>query len=535
MQKYRYRNNHRKLIDIIWPGRANKKSHRKKPEKPPEKRLFHRPVTLRKIIVYALMALAAAAIVVVCRFVFVTAIDPSAAFDAGPARPYEVKPSASESFAQATESVDPEEALKSLADLSFMDGRVNILLLGIDSTAERESTGRTDFRTDTIMMMCVDFDEGRVDILSIPRDSYADIARTKQRWKINGAYMSAGGKEGEGFECLMETVTTTLGGIPIDYYAAVEMQGLMDVIDTMGGIYFDVDYALTTESGRQIGTGYQLLDGEASLAYCRIRKGITSGTDIDRIDRQQQFMIDVFRQLKDNAKITDIPAMYSAVSDEIYTNLNLEQIAALALFMLDLDPDTELARYSLKGEYMWVYSAKYYVLDHTHTKKIVHKIFGDDVDLDIDWDYSIETVSKVAAKQALEGAIDELQEYLDGKELGKLCESYPDWEDLDDLISDAETLLANGEETLDSGNKKKMNNMADDLEDMLDDLKDFVKKAKKHPPEPTGTPDETPDETPGETPDETPEGTPGVTPSAPPSEGAPPVPADTAPTATTTT
>lgn len=472
-----------------------------KAAKDPEKRLFHRPITTRKIIIYALLALQVAALVVVSRFIFVTAIKPSAAFNKSSVNTFAAPSGSGGALPQVSESTDPEEALRSLADLSFMEGRVNILFLGIDSSDIREAKGRTDFRTDTIMMMCVDFNAGRVDILSIPRDSYADIARTKERWKINGAYMSAGGKEGEGFECLMETVSTTLGGIPVDYYAAVEMQGLKDVIDAMGGIWFDVDYELRTDDGRKIGKGYQLLDGEAALAYCRIRKGITSGTDIDRIDRQQQFMIDVFKQLKENARITDIPKMYSAVSDEIYTNLTLEQIAALSLFMLDLDPKTELERYALKGEYMWVYSAKYYVLDHTYTEKIIHKIFGDDVDLDIDWDYSIKHVSNVAAKQALEGAMDELKHYLKGKELNKLREAYPGWGDLNSLISDAESLLDSAKDKLNDGQTSAMNKAADKLEEMLESLKDFVSDAKKNPPDPEPEPTPSDAETPPDEPE----------------------------------
>jgi cell envelope-related function transcriptional attenuator common domain len=466
---------------LIWKSGRSKKAG-----KSPEQKLFHRPITPRKIIVYALLALLFAGLVLAGRFVYVAAIHPSAAFNWN----YGQNSAPSNPGGTPGKNVSAEEQLASQADLSFMKERVNILLVGIDSTEERASEGRKDFRTDTIMMMCVDFDTGQVDVLSIPRDSYADIAWTTDRWKINGAFMSAGGREGDGFGCLMETVSMTLGGIPVHYYVAVEMQGLKDIIDTMGGVWYDVKYEFELD-GVHLLPGYQLLDGEESLQYCRERKDITSGLDIDRIDRQQQFVIEVFRQLKENAQITNIPKMYNAVSDEIYTNLNLEQIAALSLFMLDLDPDTELSRYALTGKYMWVYNANYYVLDHTYTEQVLHEIFGDDADLDIDWDYSIEYVENVAAKQKLENAIDALQKYLDNDgDLRKLRKAYPDWDDLDSLVSKAKSMLSSAKKKL-GGSTGAMKNAARDLEDMLESLRDFVADADAPTTTPTPTPSET--------------------------------------------
>ncbi len=383
-------------------------------KKPSEKRLFHRPITPVKLTIYALLALIAVCLVILGNFVYVTVINARAAFPDTPVvvttpQATDAPQGSGEPTPSPTQTLSPEEQLSLLADPNFMKDRVNILLTGIDYAPERE--GRNDFRTDTIMMFSVNFATGRVDILSVPRDSYADIAFTDKRYKINGAYMSAGGADGQGYECLMQTVSDTIGGIPVNYYVAVEMQAVKDIVDILGGVWYEVDYEIDM-NGRHLDKGYQLLDGQAVLDYCRARKGITSGTDIDRIDRQQRLLMEVFKQVKQANMLTEMPQIYNTMKEKIDTNLTFEQIAALAFFALDLDPSTELSRYALKGEYMQAYNATYYVLDHHITAGIIQQIFGQDVSKTIDWSYSLGFVTFDTAKINLSKAVTLLQDCL---------------------------------------------------------------------------------------------------------------------------
>ena len=459
----------------MQPGKAGKK--------PPEKRLFHKPVTPGKLVLYALLALLAVGLVVLVNFIYVTVINARAAFPDMPLstpQPTDEPQDSSdvELTPEPTPTLSPEEQLSLLADPNFMKDRVNILLTGIDYAPERE--GRNDFRTDTIMMFSVNFATGKVDILSVPRDSYADIAFTDNRWKINGAYMSAGGADGKGYECLMQTVSDTIGGVPVNYYLAVEMQAVKDIVDILGGVWYDVDYEINM-NGRHLSKGYQLLDGQAVLDYCRARKGITSGTDIDRIDRQQRLLMEVFRQIKKANLLTEMPQIYDTMKERIDTNLTLEQIAALAFFALDLDPETELSRYALKGEYMEAYNATYYVLDHNITVDIIRQIFGQDVSKTIDWKYSIGYVKFDNAKINLDKAIIKLQDYLDQRRATLSPE----------LIAQTEALLTQSEDLLDANDAyvkgdetaaEDMNAMTAELEAMYQTLTAYV------PPTPTPAP-----------------------------------------------
>ena len=449
----------------------------KKKKKPPEKRLFHKPITISKVTRYVLLALLLAAVVITGRFLYVTVINGRAAFPDStpvPAVTQTAETASSAGTPVAIETYSPEELLAMQADMDFMKDRVNVLITGIDYSPERE--GREDFRTDTILLMSVNFATGQADMISVPRDSYADIAFTDRKWKINGAFMSAGGAEGEGFECLMQTVSDTLGGIPINYYIAVEMPAVKEIVDIIGGVWYDVDHEINMD-GRHLDTGYQLLDGQAVLDYCRARKGITSGTDIDRIVRQQQLLMTVFTQMKNTSLLQDIPEIYQNVQPEVYTNLNFEQIVSLTLFALDLDLDSESQWYKLKGKYMEAYHSSYYVLDHTYTQEIISEIFG--IEPDIDWHYSINYVKKVTATSNLDEAIQNLSSLVSDNQDILTTEQ----------IQGAQSMISSANAILAEQNTNAMNEATENVSAMYTTLNNYV----KNPPEPTLSPSPTAD------------------------------------------
>ena len=488
-------------------------------------KLFKPPITAKKVLIYCLLVLLVVALVLAARFIYRTMINPVSAFDNTPEivvvqtqTPDAVSQTDSQTQTpEPTVTLSPRELLESEADKDFMKNRVNVLLTGIDYSEERE--GRTDFRTDTIMLLSVNFETGKVDMISVPRDSYADIAYTDAKWKINGAYMTAGGREGNGFACMMQTVSDCLGGVPIDYYIAVEMQAVKDIVDVIGGVWYDVDYEFTM-NGRHLEKGYQYLTGQQVLDYLRLRKGVTGSSDINRIDRQQRLLVEVFNQMKDSSLIAKVPEMYKALESQIMTNLNFEQIVALSLFALDFDLETGFNRYTLKGEYMAAYNAsKYYVLDHEYTEQIVEEIFG--ISPKINWDYSIEYVKFDMARINLGKDIEEVKQLLiDNKTI--LSEVYTlvepgqgqdpleyfefesikeGYEYIDDVLKQAMFDLALEDEEL-------MNASIEALDTLTQQLKALIKAPPTPQPSPTVTPMTTPETTPTSTPDTTPTTTP---------------------------
>lgn len=186
-------------------------------------------------------------------------------------------------------------------------------------------------------------------------------------------------------------------GVPISHYAGVDMVGLKAAVDAMGGVDYDVDVRIEL-NGRVLEPGYQHLDGQQVLDYCRARKGIS--TDVGRADRQQRMLFAILEQLQSRDQLKNFPKIYLSVQDKVYTDLNVEQIAALTLFAMDLDLDTDLHRHTLEGEYVnnTPYNgASFYVLDTEALQELMKEIFGITIQTDYRFDYHYVLADKAAA------------------------------------------------------------------------------------------------------------------------------------------
>ncbi|MDO4573073.1 MAG: LCP family protein, partial [Clostridia bacterium] len=122
----------------------------------------------------------------------------------------------------ATPTLDPYTALEQQADLSLMQNIVNVLVIGVDYAEERETwSGKHEYHSDVMMVLAINFDENRVDLISLPRDTYAKIPGVDGIYKLNAAINCGGGFEdpnGGGFLKTCEAASWMLGGIPVDYY-----------------------------------------------------------------------------------------------------------------------------------------------------------------------------------------------------------------------------------------------------------------------------------------------------------------------------
>lgn len=269
-----------------------------------------------------------------------------------------------------------EAEIESLSDLSFMKNRVNIMVFGIDRSEERLASG--SFRTDTMILVTVNFKKNTVDMISVPRDTYVKlydkegllIDELDPYNKINSAFSLGGGLKKGGYQSAMNTVSALLGGIPINYYVSVDMNAVKDVVNAMGGVEYDVDIEVTM-NGRVLHPGLQHLDGQAVLDYCRQRKG---SSDVARADRQQRMLLAIFDQMKKSGQIANIPKIYKAVESNIDTNLSFEQICALALVAVRMD-FADLDRHMVPGAYMRLYERDIWALDAEKLQKLIKEVF----------------------------------------------------------------------------------------------------------------------------------------------------------------
>ncbi len=357
---------------------------------------------MRKPWMILLYVLGAFALVYCIRTLYIIGVDPVRAFDTATPAPVKTRLAAEITPTPAV-TLTPEEALEKQADADFMKDRVNILLVGFDQSPEREDESesvyrnkKNNFRSDVLLLVAVDFGKQSVHLISIPRDTYTPIYNTRGRWKINAAFAKGGAAQGEGFTYTMKTVEQLLG-VPVPYYAGVSMTGLKRLVDAMGGVDYDVDVEIHL-NGRTLSTGLQHLDGQQVLDYCRARRGIS--TDLGRNDRQQRMLLSVFEELKSQKKLTAIPAIYESVMDDVYTNLNVPQIAALASFALKLD-QSNFKRTTLEGEYVNnVYNASYYVLKNKKLIALIKEEFGVTIKRDARYDLASVKRDKAAEEAA---------------------------------------------------------------------------------------------------------------------------------------
>lgn len=163
-----------------------------------------------------------------------------------------------------------------------LDDPFTVLLLGTDVGKETQN-----WRADVIMVATVNPKTKSVKIVSIPRDSYVEIANTGgHRDKINSAPYW-GTQKGVGpVTNTAETIEQFLN-IPVDYYAKVNFRGFIDIVDAFGGVDVNVKFDFWEKRyGKQerfyFTKGPMHLNGEQALSYVRMRKrdprGISAGT-----------------------------------------------------------------------------------------------------------------------------------------------------------------------------------------------------------------------------------------------------------------
>ncbi len=215
------------------------------------------------------------------------------------------------------------------------DGPFNVLVLGVDERPESEEEGS---RTDTIMVVRVDPDTGDVKLLSVPRDLLVEVAPGEEN-RINAAYNFGG---------IDQTVAALedYSGVDVDHYAVVDFEGFKGVINAMGGVEVDVEDEIPSK--HKIEDGLQTLNGHQSLFYVRYRG--TSGGDLDRIRRQQQFVAALRSKAFDWTTMKQVPGILRVANRNVQTDLGLSQGITLGRVLVRRGPNSQMTAQQLQGD-----------------------------------------------------------------------------------------------------------------------------------------------------------------------------------------
>ena len=227
----------------------------------------------------------------------------------------------------------------------------NVLMLGVDGGGKR---------TDTIMLLNVSGKE--IHITSIPRDTRVKIGKNYQ--KINAALPIGG------VPMLIEAVREVTGA-PIHYYAKVDFDGFVKIIDELGGVDFDVPQDMQYSDPAQgleidLKKGYQHLNGEQAIQLCRFRKYPTA--DIGRTQVQQEFIKAVIDQKLNLGNLFKLPGIIKTVGENVETNFRMGD-----LFSLIGIQDVQI--HQVPGEGKYIGKVSYFVQEKEETYTMFEEYF----------------------------------------------------------------------------------------------------------------------------------------------------------------
>lgn len=195
---------------------------------------------------------------------------------------------------------------------------ISIALFGVDSDQKRQQQ-HDGQRSDTIMLVSINPDKKTSEVISIPRDTRAEIVGRGTTEKINHAYAYGGP------DMAVKSIEKLMN-VPIDHYATVDMDGLKDTIDTVGGIDV-VSNATFTVHGQQYNEGQKVhLDGDQAMAFIRSRKEAGAGGDFGRQERQQLVLQGLANKLTSTSSLTNFNALMNQLSDNVKTDMTLGEL-----------------------------------------------------------------------------------------------------------------------------------------------------------------------------------------------------------------
>jgi len=251
--------------------------------------------------------------------------------------------------------------------------RVNVLVLGLN-----------DGLSDVMMVGSYDLKNQRVDIISVPRDTYyyRPAYYSAGAQKINSIYHT------DGLVPTVEAVSEVLLGMPINYYVIVDYEAIEAIVDEMGGVPMYIEHRMEYHDPYddpplhiEFEAGDHILNGEDAVKFLRFRKGIGgySEGDIGRIGAHQQFVKNAISQALDHG-IVDVAKV---AFEEIESDVTLDIIVKVARKAINLDVEN-IYTWTVPGSAGMSNGASYYFADAGLTEEMIDQIYNFE-------DYIVET------------------------------------------------------------------------------------------------------------------------------------------------
>jgi polyisoprenyl-teichoic acid--peptidoglycan teichoic acid transferase len=245
-----------------------------------------------------------------------------------------------------------------------------VLIMGVDRVPDAAPNSPESFngRSDTVMLARFDPKTRSLKLLSIPRDTQVQIPQYGLE-KINAANVFGGSN------LAISTVRENFGNVQIDRYVRIDTSGLVALIDALGGVEVNVPKRLRYEDKTQklsinLQPGLQTLNGKQAEGFARFRNDEEG--DIGRIRRQQILLKAIEKKITDPWLVIRLPQLVGMMQRYVDTNLNPDEITALATFSLTLKPNS-VKTLTLPGRPSadYEFNTSYWIVDPEDVARIV--------------------------------------------------------------------------------------------------------------------------------------------------------------------
>lgn len=275
-----------------------------------------------------------------------------------------------------------EELRQTLEPTVQSDDPFYMLLLGTDGRP-----GETAYRSDTIVLARIDPGRKQATLISIPRDTRVELDGYFQ--KINASH-TYGGAQG-----VVEAVNE-LCDVRISHYAEVSFDGLVQVVDALGGVEVDVPDRISDHKAGDyiIEPGLQVLNGEQALTFCRSRK-FTDG-DYSRMRHQRIFLQALAKTLLEKTNATNVVGLIESLSSTVATDMSVADIAGLINSMRGMDTDAIYSA-NIPSTTANIDGVSYVIADEVALKDMMDRV---DAGMDPGDSETMETTEEYTANQA---------------------------------------------------------------------------------------------------------------------------------------
>lgn len=249
-----------------------------------------------------------------------------------------------------------------------------MLLLGVDKDSSRSSSkeygsSSSAYRSDSIMLVRIDPQKKKVTMVSIPRDLKVDMGSHGTQ-KLNAAY-SIGGAS------YAVKMVEKVAGVSISHYAEIDMDGMKDVVNAVGGVTVTLPVAVKDPNytGLDLPAGKQKLNGKTAALLCRARHAYDSygAGDFYRAANQRAVITAVAKKVL-KSSLTTMTSTVNAMADMVNTDMSASDIVSLASQMRGMDTSKDIMSGLAPTESKYIGGVSYEIMDDEAWQKMMKRV-----------------------------------------------------------------------------------------------------------------------------------------------------------------